>query len=313
MKSSRNIQKQLEKTLASLAKMNGTVAAPTLGEVADKFLAIKLNKSSLREATKKLTVYQHKRNLVAFRHIPIDQFTAAHWDARIAEVEAMPENERPFTRAFNFRKAVSEVLNYALVEGLIDRKPKLDNPDEPRNVGRVVTEEEFERIQANVTHDIFKLFFFTLRRMGCRPREILKWEWDMIEWPAFEGDFAWINIPARISKTGRDRKIPINSEVWAKLQDWRAQGPMPSKFVFPNRKDAGQPQLSYHGAWRTACKKAGVAHCVPYDYRRTFITYKMEKPDTPGVFVAKFLDTSMQQIEKTYAKAQKLTMEGIAG
>jgi integrase len=106
---------------------------------------------------------------------------------------------------------------------------------------------------------------------------------------------------------------PFGNEFWKPVSDdWRAQGPMPSPFVFPHRKDAGQPQLSYHGAWRTACKKAGVAKCVPYDYRRTFITDKMEKNE-PGVFVAKFLDTSMQQIEKTYAKAQKLTMEGIAG
>ncbi len=69
-------------------------------------------------------------------------------------------------------------------------------------------------------------------------------------------------------------------------------------------------ELSVNGA---SIWNEWVAHCVPYDYRRTFITYQMEKPDAPGVFVAKFLDTSMQQIEKTYAKAQKHTMEGIAG
>ena len=303
------LKKQLEKTLAAMSSKPSL----TFGEVRQKFLTEKLNRPGLRRSTKNATEYQHRRNLIVFDHIPIEQFSSAHWDARIAEVEAMPEDQKPFTRAFNFRKAVSEVLNYAFNEGLIDRKPKLDNPDEPRNVGRVVSEEEFELIQANVTYPIFKLFFFTLRRMGCRPREILRWEWDMIKWPEKEGDNAWISIPARISKTGRNRDIPINSEVWSKLLEWRAQGPMPSKFVFPNRTHPGQPQLSYHGAWRTACKKAGVAHCVPYDYRRTFITYKMEKPDTPGVFVAKFLDTSMQQIEKTYAKAQKLTMEGIAG
>lgn len=312
MTTNTTLKKQLEKALAAMAKANGTTASPTFGEVADRFLAEKKNKSGLRAATKASTDYQHRRNLGAFRHIPIDTFTSVHWDARVAEIQAMPASEQPCTRFFNFRKATLEVLNYAFNSGLIDRVPKLDNPDEVRNVGRVVTEEEFERIQANVTHEIFKLFFFTLRRMGCRPREILRWEWDMIEWPTEEDSRAWINIPARISKTARARKIPINSEVWAKLVDWRAQGPMPSPFVFPHRKDAGQPQLSYHGAWRTACKKAGVAKCVPYDYRRTFITDKMEKNE-PGVFVAKFLDTSMQQIEKTYAKAQKLTMEGIAG
>ncbi len=300
------LKKQLEKALAAM----GTTKSPTFGEVRARFLNEKLNKSSLRGSTKTATEYQHRRNLVDFDHIPIDKFSSSDWDAWVTQQQNV--EKKKLTRFFNARKALSEILNYAHSEGLIDRKPKLDNPDEARNVGRVVTEQEFELIQSNVTYPIFQLFFFTLRKMGCRPREILRWEWDMIEWPTDQDSRAWINIPSRISKTARSRKIPINSEVWAKLLDWRAQGPMPSAFVFPNRKDAGQPQLSYHGAWRTACKKAGVAHCVPYDYRRTFITDKMEKNE-PGVFVAKFLDTSMQQIEKTYAKAQKLTMEGIAG
>lgn len=308
----RSIQKQLEKLSAAVSKQAGDSQSPTFGEVRKKFLAEKMNKSSLRDSTKTLTDYQHRRNLIVFDHIPIDQFSAAHWDARIAEVEAMPQDEKPFTRAFNFRKAVSEVLNYAFAEGLLDRKPKLDNPDEPRNVGRVVTDAEFELIQSHVTYPIFQLFFFALRRMGCRPREILQWEWDMIEWPTEKDPRAWIKIPARISKTVRTRDIPINTEVWAKLLEWRAQGPMPSKFVFPNRKDNTKPQLSYHGAWRTACKKAGVAHCVPYDYRRTFITYKIEG-GAPEGNVAKFLDTSPLQIHNTYLKPQKATMEGIAG
>jgi integrase len=308
----RSIQKQLEKLSAAVAKQAGDSTSPTFGEVAAKFLTFKLNKVSLRESTKTATKYQHKRNLIAFADIPIDQFSASHWDARVAEIQAMDDSVKPLTRFFNFRKATSEVLNYAHNEGMIDRKPKLDNPDEHRNVGRVVTDAEFELIQANVTYPIFQLFFFTLRRMGCRPREILRWEWDMITWPTDKDPRAWIAIPARISKTVRSREIPINTEVWAKLLEWRAQGPMNSKYVFPNRRHPGQPQLSYHGAWKTACTKAGVAKCVPYDYRRTFITYKIEAREPEGI-VAKFLDTSPLQIQNTYLKPQKHTLEGIAG
>jgi integrase len=306
----RSLQRQIEKLSASVNKAAGDSQALTFGEVASRFLTFKMNKASLRDSTKRATEYQHRRNLIDFAHIPIDKFGAPDWDHWVA-LQQQAE-EKKLTRFFNARKAVSEVLNYAHNEGMIDRKPKLDNPDEHRNVGRVVTEAEFELIQANVTYEIFRLFFFTLRRMGCRPREILRWEWDMIEWPTEEGGKAWITIPARISKTVRSRKIPINAEVWVKLLAWRAQGPMNSKYVFPNRRHPGQPQLSYHGAWKTACTKAGVAKCVPHDYRRTFITVKMENNE-PGVFVAKFLDTSMQQIERTYAKAQAATMEGIAG
>lgn len=308
----RDMQKQLEKLLATVAKQNGDVKSPTIAEYSKIHLERKNAKTGLRLSTKRATNYQFDRNILPFwGHLRLDEFTSSHWDKTVSEQQASPNPH--LTRFFNLRKCLVELFHRAHEDGLIDKIPKIDNPDEPKNVGRVVTEEEFELIQSNVTYPIFKLFFFTLRRMGCRPREILQWEWDFIEWPENDGDMAWISIPARISKTARNRRIPINSEVWAKLLEWRAQGPMPSKYVFPNRTHPGQPQLSYHGAWATACKKAGVAHCVPYDYRRTFITHKMENPTTSGVFVAKFLDTSVLQIEKTYAKAQKKTMEGIAG
>lgn len=305
----RSIQRQLAKLTTDFARASGDSTVPLFRDFALNYQAEKLAKTNLRSATKSAFEYQVREFLVpAFGHLTLDKVTSYEWDTQIPRWL----EEGRLTRLFNTKKCATEIMRKAHEAGYIDRVPKFENPDEPRNVGRVVSEEEFERIQACMTYEIFRLFFFTLRRMGCRPREILRWEWDMVEWPEVEGGKAWINIPARISKTGRNRKIPINSEVWAKLLEWRAQGPMNSKYVFPNRFHPGQPQLSYHGAWRTACTKAGVAHCVPYDYRRTFITVKMENNE-PGVFVAKYLDTSMMQIEKTYAKAQAATMEGIAG
>ena len=305
----RSIQKQLEKLTAAVSKQAGDTTSPLFKDFALNYQSEKLAKTSLRIATKRAFEYQVRCFLVpAFGHLTLDQITSHVWDTQIP----LWLGQGRLTRFFNTKKCMTEIMRAAHKAGMIDRVPELENPDEARNVGRVVSEEEFELIQANVTYPIFKLFFFTLRRMGCRPREILRWEWDFIEYPETEGGKAWINIPARISKTGRNRKIPINSEVWTQLLAWRVQGPMNSKYVFPNRRHPGQPQLSYHGAWKTACTKAGVAYCVPYDYRRTFITVKMENNES-GVFVAKYLDTSMLQIEKTYAKAQRVTMEGIAG
>lgn len=303
----RSIQKQLADLSAAVAKETGDVKTPTFGEVAARFLAEKMNKSGLRESTKRATDYQHRRNLVDFAQIPIDKFGAADWNAWVTNQQNA--EAKKLTRFFNARKATSEVLNFAYNEGIIDRKPKLDNPDEHRNVGRVLTEKEVWKILRNTTYPIFRLFFYTMGKMGCRPREILRWEWSMIEW---RGDRkAWINIPARISKTGRTRRIPLNGSVSRQLKRMFDSGAAErSCYVFPNRKHRNQPQLSYHGAWKTACMKAGIEKAVPYDLRRTFITNNAAKGKSL-LYVAKILDTSPKMIHDTYAKEQVDAMEDI--
>jgi integrase len=304
----RSIQKQLAQLTASIAKEAGDSAAPTFGEVAARFLAEKKNKSGLRDSTKTATDYQHRRNLVDFAHIPIDKFGGADWNAWV--VKQQQAEEKKLTRFFNARKAVSEVLNFAHNEGIIDRKPKLDNPDEHRNVGRTLSEKEVWGILRNCTHRIFRLFFYTMAKMGCRPREILRWEWDMIEW-GNDTRKAWISIPARITKTGRSRRIPLNGSIARQLKRLFDGGaPARSRYVFPNRRHHDAPQLSYHGAWKTACRKAGVVNAVPYDFRRTFIT-KNAAAGKPLLYVAKLLDTSPKMIDSTYAKEQVEVMEDI--
>lgn len=298
----RSLQKQIAQLSNAIAKEAGDSHSPLFGEVASRFLAEKMNKSSLRDSTKRATDYQHRRNLKDFANIPIDKFGAADWNAWVSEQQKV--EEKKLTRFFNARKATSEVLNYAHSEGLIDRVPKLDNPDEPKNVGRVLTSWEVFRILKNTKKDLFRLFFYTMGKMGCRPREILRWEWDMIEWRA-DGK-AWITIPARITKTGRSRRIPLNSTVAKRLKKLERV----NKYVFPNRIHLDEPQLSYHGAWKTACQKAGVKNAVPYDLRRTFITNNVAK-GKPILYVAKLLDTSPKMIDATYAKEQVEVMEDI--
>lgn len=304
----RSLQKQIAKLNATVAKAAGETKAPTFKEFALQYQAIKLARTDLRESTKKAFEYQLRRNLIpAFGHLPIDQLSSRDWNVWIQDTQA--QERKQLTRYFNARKCITEVMLRAYDDGIIDRKPKFENPDETKNVGRVLEDREVWLLLRNMTHRLFRLFFYTMAKMGCRPREILRWEWSMITW----GDNprkAWIDIPARITKTGRTRKIPLNGSVARQLHRIYNSPTHDEKYVFPNRVRRGQPQLSYHGAWKTALKKAGIPHCVPYDFRRTFITRAMAA-NKPGVYVAKLLDTSMKQIEGTYAKAQQEVMEDI--
>jgi len=117
----------------------------------------------------------------------------------------------------------------------------------------------------------------------------------------------WIDIPARISKTGRNRSIPLNPNVSRRLFQKRNNG---SLFVFPHKNDSKRPGLSYHGPWRAACKLAKVKNAMPYDLRRSFVT-RCAITGMPLLYVAKLLDSSVKMLEGTYAKIHAETMEDI--
>jgi integrase len=305
------LQRQMARINESIRLIAGDRQMPTFGEYAKTYLENKLANPSLRDTTKRSFYQQVACHLIpTFGATPIDKVGNVEflkWVVAKREAAAtMKPGPGRMTRFFNARKYLIEILNAAKTDGLIERLPKIDNPDVPRNVGRALAVREILGIIRRTKKPLFRFFFYVLWKMGCRPREILKWEWSMIR---NEEGKLWIDIPARISKTVRSRTIPINPGVARRLLEQIKRGVI-SQFVFPNVFDPSRPQLSYHGAWATACRKAKVK-AMPYDLRRTFITNKAAA-GAPMIYVAKFLDTSTKMIESVYAKSQADIMEAIA-
>ena len=305
------LQRQMARINASISLMAGDRRMPTFGEYATTYMENKLMNPSLRDTTKRSFAQQVAGHLIpTFGETPIDKLGNVEFLKWVLAKRAEGETKKPgpgrMTRFFNARKYLIEILNAAKNDGLIERLPKLDNPDVPRNVGRALAVRECLGIIRRTKKRLFRFFFYTLWKMGCRPREILKWEWSMIRQV---DDKLWIDIPARISKTVRSRSIPINPGVAKRLMAMLKAG-VTSPYVFPNVFDPSKPQLSYHGAWAAARRKANV-NAMPYDFRRTFITNKAAQ-GAPMIYVAKFLDTSTKMIESVYAKSQADIMEAIA-
>lgn len=305
----REMQRQMVKLNESMAGFAGDRVTSTFGEFAQVYLAEKMASPEHRDSTKRATEYQFRRNLVpAFGQIPIDKFGNADWNRWIALMKSDTGRIKQVTRFFNARKTTMELLHAAQDRGMIDRVPRLAQPDERKRVGRVLSDKEVWLILRNTTYRIFRVFFYTMYKMGCRPREILKWEWSMIRLGDV-GKSAWIEIPARITKTARARQIPINPTVTKHLLRQLKENPG-ARFVFQNRIHPDSPQLSYHGAWKTACMKAGIKKAVPYDLRRTKITRDMVA-GKPPIYIAKLLDTSVNMIEGVYCKDDAGTMEAL--
>lgn len=299
----RALLRQAEKLNQQISKLAGTQQEVSFGEFAKSYLKIKLANPTLRESTKRAFEFQLRCNLIpGFGALPIRALNNLVW---IEWVKKTREAART-NRFFNARKCLMEILHAAMQDGHLERVPKIDNPDAVKKIGRVIEPREVWAILRNTTYPEFRLFFYVLYRMGCRPREILKWEWSMIRFQ--EPAETWIDIPARISKCDRDRSIPLDPKVSHQLYRIWKRG-VSSPFVFPNRVHPNQPQLSYHGAWATSCKKAGIK-AMPYDFRRSAIT-RWAAAGKSLPFMALVLDTSPGMINKIYLKPDKVAMENI--
>lgn len=298
------LQRQIAELSAAANRMAGDDQAVLFREFANEILERKLASPVNRVNTKRSFETQIRIHLIpAFGHLPIDKIKNDVWLDWVNQTR----EKGVLSRFFNARKTLIYVLGKAVEERHIDKLPTIDLPDEKREVGRTMERGEVIRILRKCQRP-FRFIFYVFWKMACRPREILQWTWSMIRWG--EPGKTWIDIPGRITKTGRSRSIPINPAVSRiiAIRNRRGNG---SPYVFPSTRNPMRPQTSYQSAWEVACRKAGLEKkAVPYDLRRTFIT-KSAAEGKPLVYLAKALDTSVRLIENTYARTQADVMEAI--
>lgn len=300
----KDLQRQIAELSAVANRMAGEQPTLLFSEFALEYLNSKLANPTLRTSTKNSFENQVERHLIpAFGRLPLERIKNVEWLRWVTDMR----EQKKISAFFNARKSLIEILRAAQNDGHIQKLPKLDNPDEPHDVGRILDTKEILGIIWK-SHRPFRFIFYVFWRLGCRPREILRYEWHMLEW---EEKKITAHIPARISKTGRQRSISINSRVGKILAIRFRNINERSAFIFPSKNNPHLPQLSYQSAFEVACRKAKVKNAKVYDFRRTFIT-RCAAENKPLAFVAKHLDTSIGQIEKTYLKAQKEAMERIA-
>lgn len=296
----RALQRQMQATMEKMNKLAGETPEVLFKEFALSYMNSKLARPKLRASTKTSFSNQILKHLIPrFGMLPLGKITNAIWLQWI-------EDEKALSKFFNARKALVEVLRAANKAGHLDKIPELDNPDEYEAVGRVLEDTEVMSILWKAPRP-FRFIFYVFWRMGCRPRELLQWEWAMLKFN--EPAKTYVTVPTRISKTGRTRSIPIDPCV-SRILARRHRIGNSSDFVFPARQDNRRPQLSYQSAFVTACRKAKVAKAMVYDFRRTRIT-KWAAAGKSLAFVARMLDTSEPMIRRVYLKDDHEVMEGL--
>jgi len=233
-------------------------------EMADKYLEkyAKLNKKSWKTS-----------DLVYLK--PLKSFFG---DFKLSEITAENIEEYRKERLKTIKKCsvnrevscLRKILNVAIDWGYLSDNPvkKIKFFSERENLReRFLTEEEAERLfkaACPYLKPILKVAYHT----GMRKGEIFKMKWKDIDWRRRE-----IRIPE--SKGGRERRVPINAELYGLLFELHSKNGV-SEYVFTNPKTA-RPFVDIKRSFKTACKKAGIEDFHFHDLRHTFASGLVRK------------------------------------
>jgi integrase len=292
---------------------------PIFGAYAARILALKLKQSleDFRLESRAASERDYKYLIKHFGHLRVDQMTEAAWENHLA-IE-LAQKRQTFS---NRRKALVEIMRRAVREGIIRIAPEYKNPDKKARAGEYLDDRWVALVLAEADSDSQRLFYEILWRQGPRPREALRYRWDMIRWE--EGPCGFIHIPAAISKTRRDRAIPLNPIIAKKLRERQGCVGWDSPFIFPARGNRAAPQTEYRKGWegakgRVVLRKEaqdlegreGFERATIYALRGTFVTNALEL-GLSSTFVGKYIDSSSKMIDQRYAARKLSAMVAVA-
>ncbi|MCL4849267.1 MAG: site-specific integrase [Acidobacteria bacterium] len=177
-------------------------------------------------------------------------------------------------------------------EGLRDDTPfrrgglavvSLNTKAETGRTRRLPREDEARLLAVAPAH--LQAFIIGLLETGCRPGELLGLQWRAVDVAA-----GLIRLAAEDTKTAEARLVPITARLAAVL-DMRHSAlanlvedeaepvraaRLAACYVFGD--EVGRRVASVKTAWRTACRRAGLANVHPHDLRREFASRLLETP-----------------------------------
>lgn len=158
---------------------------------------------------------------------------------------------------------IRKVFNVAIAWGYTKTNPLKDVRfySEKENIReRVLSEDEEVRLLAASSPHLMPILKVALNT-GMRKGEIFKMRWENVDFEKRE-----VRIPE--SKSGTERRIPINSALFALLHSLRSRdGNHESVFSNP---ETGKPYVDIKRAFSGACRRASITNLRFHDLRHSF-------------------------------------------
>jgi integrase len=118
-------------------------------------------------------------------------------------------------------------------------------------------------------------------------------------------DGEWLSLDPGETKNGEGRTFPLTPELHEVLsvQAQRTRAiELELECVIPwlFHHEDGSPILSFHTAWRAACRRAGLVGRIPHDFRRTAVR-NLERSGVPRSTAMKMVGHKTEAIYRRYA------------
>jgi integrase len=184
-------------------------------------------------------------------------------------------------------------LATAVRDGWIEAVPYVEMPPMPAPRDRWLTRDEVAVLVAAAGTPHTRMFIVLAYHTAARAGAILDLCWDQVDL-----DRRLISYDRLGRKKSKKRRavVPINVAALAELQ--AARQAAVSDHVIEFR---GKPVASIKNGFRAACRRAGIAECVPHVLRHTAASH-MVMDGVPLSQVARMLGDSEATVERVYAK-----------
>lgn len=264
----------------------------TLDELCDEYLEQHTAEANtIRTLTARL-----KRARDTFGDLPLDRLV-------VSEIKAWRKG-LPERSAWHYHKALRQVLNYAVAAGLLDANPatKVPNPEpKRREVLTFETWADVELVADEMGNAVAPIPLFAAGT-GLRPEEWIGLERRDVDVAGRVVHVRRVFTDGRVKDYGKQerslRVVPLPGRVVAAIEGMAPR--IDTRLLFPGEKGG---HLNLHNwradHWTPAVKAAGLEHRPPYALRHTYASFSIAA-GVPLFELARFMGTSVEQIDKTY-------------
>lgn len=198
----------------------------------------------------------------------------------------------------DLRGALTRAIEWGLIKAHPLAAMKLPATTSPQIVRYLSNDEETRLLDALRTatlrkHDRARLTALVLMSIhtGLRRGELFRLTWANVDLDAHV-----ITVQPETSKSGKVRRVPLNSTALAALHAWRSAAE-PERLVFPGR--AGE-LTNTKRSWRRVLTAAGITAFRWHDMRHTFASRLVQK-GVPLYVVSELMGHGSERMTRRYA------------
>jgi integrase len=222
--------------------------------------------------------------------------------AYIAHRQEQPhrQGDRPANATINREQAaLRRAFNLARKAGRVARVPEIEMLAENNTRKGFFERDQFERVREHLPADIQPLATVAYHTGWRIASELLTRQWRHVDL-----DNAWLRLDPGETKNGDGREFPLEDEelrqtLVTQLERTRELEKATGQIIPWVFHRNGKPIKDFRGAWKAACRQAGVQR-IGHDFRRTAVR-NLERAGAPRSAAMRMTGHKTESVYRRYA------------